>query len=221
GITEDVIAQLSKVKTMKVISRTSVKAFKGHTENLREIAAKLDVAHVLEGNVRRAGDRVRIVAQLVDPTSGQTLWAETYDRRLDDVFAIQTDVALHIADALKAELTADERKRIRREPTRDMRAYELYLYGRQHLLEFNVDDYRLALALFEQSIEHDPSFAPAHAGLALTYGELIEHGIGRRFELGEGARAAAAKAIELDPELGDAHFALAYVRLVFDLDFAG
>ncbi len=120
GITEDVIAQLCKVRTLKVISRMSVMPFKKRDESLQEIASRLQVANVLEGSVRRLGDRVRIVAQLIDAASGRHLWAETYDRQLTDIFAIQTDVALHIADALKAELSPNERERIRREPTRDV-----------------------------------------------------------------------------------------------------
>jgi serine/threonine protein kinase/tetratricopeptide (TPR) repeat protein len=220
GITEDVIAQLSKVKTLKVISRTSVMAFKGHTESLRDIAAKLDVAHVLEGSVRRAGDRVRIVAQLVDPETGQTAWAETYDRKLDDIFAIQTDVALQITAALQAELTPDERSRIRRAAPRDLQAYEYAMYGRQAFLLFNVDDYVRAIEFFERSIERDPTYAPAYAGMAMAMSEMGEHGVTDRKSVGERAKAAAAKAVELDPELSDAHLAYGHTRMVYDLDYA-
>src|SRR5205823_12267470 len=113
GITEDVIAHLSKIRALKVISRTSVMAFKQREQSLKEIGARLEAATLLEGSVRRVGDRVRIVAQLIDAQADRHLWAETYDRQLTDVFAIQTDVALHIADALKAELTVDEQTRIR------------------------------------------------------------------------------------------------------------
>ena len=221
GITEDVIAQLCKVRTLKVISRASVMPFKRHAERLPDIAARLEVAHVLEGSVRRVGDRVRIVAQLVDPQSGRTLWAETYDRRLTDVFAIQTEVALHIAAALSAELTPNERQRIQREPTRDVQAYEAYLRGRQLLVRYNTGDLRQSLGFFDRALEHDPGFAAAHVGLALTYTELAEQGALDRSQAGERALAAAARAIALDPELGDAHCAQAYARLVFELDWAG
>jgi TolB-like protein len=118
GITEDVIAQLSKIRSLKVISRTSVMPFKQREQSLREIGATLQVGTLLEGSVRRAGDRVRIVAQLIDAATDRHVWAETYDRQLTDIFAIQTDVSLHIAAALRAELSPDERTRIRREPTR-------------------------------------------------------------------------------------------------------
>jgi eukaryotic-like serine/threonine-protein kinase len=221
GITEDVIAQLCKVRTLKVISRASVMIFKARQESLQDIAAKLQVGHLIEGSVRRVGDRVRIVAQLVDPESGRSLWTETYDRQLTDIFEIQTDVALHIADALRAELTMGERERLRREPTSDMQAYELYLRGRQHLVRFTVEDLRQGIEFFQRAIDRDPGLAPAHVGLALAHTELADQAVMRRDEAGTRARAAAQRAVELDPELGDAHCAVAYARLMFDLDWAG
>ena len=220
GITEDVIAQLAKVRTLKVISRASVMPFKKHHESLRGIAAKLEVAHLLEGSVRRAGDRVRIIAQLVDPASGQNLWAETYDRRLTDIFEIQTEVALKIAGALRAELTPHEQERIRREPTRDVQAYELYLRGRQSLASFNLEGIRRSIEYFDQAIARDPDYAPAYAGLAIAYPELAENGALDRERAAARALAAAASAVALDPELGEAHCAQAYARLVFELDWS-
>ena len=127
GITEDVIAQLSKIHALKVVSRTSVMPFKKRELGLREIGARLQAGTLLDGSVRRAGDRVRIVAQLVDAETDQHLWAETYDRQLTDIFAIQSDVALQIAASLRASLSADETSRIRKEPTDDIQAYQLYL----------------------------------------------------------------------------------------------
>ena len=220
GITEDVIAQLCKVRTLKVISRNSVMAFKGHRENLRDIAARLGVAHVLEGSVRRVTDRVRIVAQLVDPNSGQNLWAETYDRQLKDIFEIQTDVALQITSALRAELTTNERDRIRREHTPDLQAYELYLHGRQCLVRFNVENLWRSITYFDRALERDAVYAPAHVGLAMAYTELAEHGVLGRAEAGVRALSSAARAVALDPDLGDAHCALAFARVVFDKDWA-
>lgn len=124
GITEDVIAHLAKIRSLKVISRTSVMAFKKRDRSLREIGEKLGAATLLEGSVRRAGNRVRIVAQLVDGATDEHMWADTYDRDLTDIFAIQTDVALNIANALRAELSNDERARVGRRPTNDVEAYE-------------------------------------------------------------------------------------------------
>ena len=133
GITEDVIAQLSRIQALKVISRTSVMRFKKREQSLGEIGAALEATTILEGSVRRVADRVRIVAQLIDVATDRHLWAETYDRQLTDIFAIQTDVALQIAAALRAELSKDERTRIRREPTSNLEAYQLYLKGRLQL----------------------------------------------------------------------------------------
>src|SRR6185295_2828576 len=133
GSTEDVIAQLSKIRSLRVIGRGSVMRFKAREQSLREIGAILDASTLLEGSVRRAGSRVRVVAQLIDAESDRHLWAETYDRELTDIFAIQSDVALQIAGALEAELTQEERKRIRKEPTDDVQAYQLFLLGRRCL----------------------------------------------------------------------------------------
>src|SRR5437899_411277 len=176
GITEDVIAQLSKVGALQVTSRTSVMPFKKREQGLREIAAKLQVATLLEGSVRRAGDRVRIVAQLIDAAADQHLWAETYDRQLTDIFEIQADVALHIAAALKAELSADEKTRIHKEPTSDLQAYQLYLQGRHCFIRYTPEGMRKGIEYFEQAIQRDPSYALAYASVALAYVELGEGG---------------------------------------------
>jgi serine/threonine-protein kinase len=221
GITEDVIAQLSKVRTLKVISRTSVMPFKKREQSLREIGARLEVATVLEGSVRRVGDRVRIVAQLIDAASDQHLWADTYDRELTDIFAIQTDVALQIAAALKAELSPKERARIHREPTSDVQAYELYLRGRYCFVKFTWEEMHRSIEYFESAIERDPEFALAYVGMAMAYTELGETGAMIHEQAKAKAMTAAAKAVALDPELGAAHCALAYARLVFEFDWAG
>ena len=132
GVTEDVIAHLAKIRSLDVISRSSVASFKKHDLTLREIGRRLGATTIVEGSVRRFGNRVRIVAELVAAEEDRHLWADTYDRELTDIFAIQTDVALQIAAALRAELSADERSRIDKPPTRDMEAYRLYVQGRQY-----------------------------------------------------------------------------------------
>ncbi len=224
GVTEDVIAQLSKVRALKVISRTSVMAFKARERSLREIAATLEVTSVLEGSVRRAGDRVRIVAQLIDAESDAHLWTETYDRRLTDIFAIQSDVALQIAAALKAELSPDERTRICRAPTSNLLAYQLYLQGRHWFTRYTEEGMLKAIGYFEQAIASDPGYAPAHAGLARAYAEFVTSLGGSKMSLeaaGARAREAAARALELDPHLAEAHGALALIRFAWDFDWAG
>ena len=220
GITEDVIAQLSKVRALRVISRTSVMAFKQRSHSLREIAAKLEVATLLEGSVRRVGDRVRIVAQLIDAASDQHLWAETYDRQLTDIFAIQADVALHIAAALKAVLTPAEKTRIHKDPTGDLQAYQLYLQGRHWLIRYTQEGMRKAIEYFEQAIDRDPSYALAYVGAALAYVELGEGGALQPDEAYARANQAVATALELDAELAEAHATLAYLKFVGDYDWA-
>jgi serine/threonine protein kinase/Tfp pilus assembly protein PilF len=224
GITEDVIAQLSKVRALHVISRTSVMPFKKREQGLREIAAQLAVATLLEGSVRRVGDRVRIVAQLINADTDQHLWAETYDRRLTDIFAIQSDVALQIVAALKAELSPDEKTRIRRESTSNLQAYQLYLQGRYCYSRYTEEWMRKGIEYFEQAIVHDPDYALAYAGIAFAYVHLgIDPGGGavRPQVAYARAREAVTKALALDGGLGEAHAVLALLKLVCDFDWVG
>ena len=223
GITEDVIAHLSKVRSIKVISRTSVMKFKKRDQSLREIGEQLGAATLLEGSVRRAGNRVRIVAQLIDRDSDEHVWAETYDRDLTDIFAIQTDVALQIAGALRAELSADERNRIRRQPTHDIHAYELYLHGRHQLIQYTAESYVESVRFFEQAIAQDPGFALAYADMAIAYSEMGSEAVGSLLPM-EGyalAREAAQKALAIDDKLGEAHGAMGLILFTADFDWKG
>ena len=224
GMTEDVIAQLSKIRALKVISRTSVMPFKKREQSLREIAAKLGVATLVEGSLRRAGNRVRIVAQLIDAETDQHLWAETYDRQFTDIFAIQSDVALQIAAAVNAEISTGEKTRIGKEPTSDLEAYHLYLKGQHCLLRYTSEGIRQGLEYFEQAIEKDPNYALAFTGVATACvilgmgfrpGEIRPHEAYRR------AKDAVAKAVDIDDELGDAHGILAFLKFVSDFDWTG
>jgi serine/threonine protein kinase/tetratricopeptide (TPR) repeat protein len=224
GITEDVIAQLSKIRSLKVISRGSVMGFKQREQNLQEIGVALDVETLLEGSVRRAGDRVRIVAQLIDAPTNRHVWAETYDRQLTDIFAIQTDVALQIATALKAELTRDERTRIHREPTVDVQAYQLYLQGRHCYTRYTEESIRKGIDYFKEAIAGDPGYAMAHVGAALAYAELAAGAGGgtlRPDEAYHEGMEAVSTALRLDPDLGEAHAVLGLLRMVHDFDWAG
>jgi serine/threonine-protein kinase len=224
GITEDVIAQLSKIRSLKVISRTSVMMFKKREQSLREIGAMLSAATLLEGSVRRAGDRVRIVAQLIDAETDRHLWAETYDRQLTDIFAIQSDVALQIAAALRAELSPDEERRIHREPTRDLQAYQLYLQGRHWFVSHTADGLRNSIDYFQRATQRDPGYALAYADLAQAYTELaLASGGGilqpdQAFSL---AREAVSKALALDGALGEAHCMLGFLMFVRDFNWTG
>jgi serine/threonine-protein kinase len=198
--------------------------FKNREQSLREIGVTLQVATLLEGSVRRAGDRVRIVAQLIDAEADQHLWAETYDRQLTDIFAIQTDVALQIASALEAELSPDERKRIHRKPTSDVRAYQLYLQGRQCYSRYTGESIQKGIEYFRKAIAVDPDYALAHTGLALAYAELAagEGGSPLRPELAHlEAKQAITRALALDGQLGEAHSVLALLKFTRDFDWAG
>ncbi|GMR13350.1 MAG: hypothetical protein BMS9Abin29_1556 [Gemmatimonadota bacterium] len=224
GITEDIIAQLSKIGALKVISRTSVMQFKAREQSLKQIGAALGVGTVLEGSVRRVGDRVRIVAQLIDAETDGHLWTETYDRELTDVFAIQSDVAFHIADALKAELSADERVRIGKEATGDPKAYNLYLQGRHCLLKYTLDGIRQGIDFLEQAIAADTDYAQAYTAMAFAYVQLgLGYGEGslRPEESYSKAKQAAATAFDLDDSLDEAYLMLGVVKFMYEFDWTG
>lgn len=221
GVTEDVIAHLSKVRALRVISRTSVMPFKNRELGLRDIAARLQATTVLDGSVRRAGDRVRIVAQLVDPISGQHLWSETYDRQLTDIFAIQTDVALRIAQTLEATLSPDEQTRIQKEPTRDLQAYGLYLQGRHWLHRFTEEGIRQGIAFFDRAIARDPEYALAYVGIGMAWAELGETGAVAPGHAYQQAKEAAGRAMELREDLADTHCLLGYLKALADFDWNG
>jgi serine/threonine-protein kinase len=221
GITEDVIAHLSKIRSLKVISRTSVMPFKKREQSLREIGATLDVGTLVEGSVRRAGSRVRIVAQLIEAKTDRHLWAETYDRELTDIFAIQTDVALQIAAALEAELSTEEKRRIRKQPTEDVEAYQLYLQAKHCLNRWTQEGVEQGIKHLEEAIARDPQYALAYATMAYAYtgigigvaGALPPEEAFRR------AKAAVARALELDPNLAEAHASLGHLKFSGEYDW--
>jgi TolB-like protein/cytochrome c-type biogenesis protein CcmH/NrfG len=211
GVTEEILTALTKLGHLKVISRTSVMQYKGTTKSVRQIGRELDVGAVLEGSVRRAGQRVRITAQLIESETDTHLWAENYDRDLDDIFAIQTDVAEPIVEALRVQLSPREKARIAERPTESVEAYQWYLKGRfflarrtEHALERSIQGFRKALA-------GDPSFALAWVGLADAYALLPLYSDSPIEEAVAEARAAAGRALALDPALGEAHAALGLI----------
>jgi TolB-like protein/Tfp pilus assembly protein PilF len=221
GITEDVITQLAKIRALKVIARTSVMPFKQRHHSPKEIGVRLGATTVLDGSVRHAGDRVRIVATLIDVETDKHLWAETYDRQLTDIFSIQSDVAVQIAAALKAQLSRDEESRVRRHPTKDLHAYQLFLHGRQWYIKYTPDDLRRAIDFFERAIARDPTFALAWAHVAMAWTELSENGDVAPDVAFAHAEQAVATALRLDPELGAAHCTLGFLKGVRDFDWAG
>ena len=221
GMTEEVIAHLAKLGTLRVIARNSVLPFRDRSEPLPVVARRLGVVTVLDGSVRRAGSRVRVVASLVDTEAGHPLWAESYDRELDDVFAIQADLALRIAQALEAELSPEVRRRIARSPTTDLDAYRDYLQGRRWRTKYTSEGLQRAVACFERALERDPAFAHAWAELAIALIELAEQGATDPVPLSGRAMAAAEEALRSDPELGDAYAVKGYLKMVRDFDWTG
>ncbi|MBL7136262.1 MAG: protein kinase [Candidatus Marinimicrobia bacterium] len=201
GITEDIITHLSKIGDLKVISRTSVMLYKDSKKNLREIGKELGVATILEGSVRRADNRVRIVSQLVDARTDKHIWAETYDRNLKDIFAIQSDVAQKIASALKATLSPEEKERIEQKPTDNLEAYDYFLQGREYAFRsYARKDLEIAIELFEKAIKEDPDFAEAYASMAHQHCRIFWFGHDRTQERLAKAKEAIDKALNLKPD---------------------
>ena len=208
GVTEEIIASLSKVRDLRVISRTSAMRFKGTDKGIEEIAAALGVAHIVEGSVRRSRDRVRITAQLIDARTDSHLWAESYDRDLEDIFAIQSDVAERIARSLQATLTPSEKVRIEAAPTADTKAYELYLRGRHQLVRRTEESMLRAIDLLDRALAIDPNFAKAWASRAESWAVAPTYASTPIEESIREARVSARRALELDSGLGQAHAAL-------------
>jgi len=204
GMAEEIINALSKIKALKVSSRTSSFTFKNKTEDIREIGRKLQVGTVLEGSVRKSGKRLRLTAQLVNATDNSQLWAERYDRELEDVFAIQDEIAASIVAALRLVLTEDEKRAIEQVPTANVEAYEVYLRGRQFFHQHRRRSHEFARQMFERAIELDPGYALAHAGVADCCSFLYQYFDATPSNIAR-AEAASRRAVELAPELAEAH----------------
>ena len=209
GITEDVIAHLSKIQGIRVISRTTVMRYRDAERNLPEIARELGVAMILEGSVRLESNRVRISSQLIDARTDVHIWAETYDRSLDDIFEIQTDVAERIAAAMEVTVSTAEQQLLSRRPTEDFGAYDAYMKARNYYRRYRYDDNENAIELFKKSIALDPDFALAYAGLADAYSQRV-HTWRVDGEWTDAAMEAAQKAISIDPELPEGYKALGF-----------
>jgi TolB-like protein/DNA-binding SARP family transcriptional activator len=207
GLTEELIGVLSRVRALRVAARTSVFAFKGEGRDIREIGRALDVDAVLEGSVRRDGDRIRVTAQLVSAGDGFPLWSETYDREVTDIFAIWSDLAQRIVSGLEAELTPQERERLARRPTTSPEAHAFYLKGRHFSNQRTGSGLARAVEYFERAIATDPLYADAYAGLAITYNLQDLYDPVTPHATGERARAAYVRALELDGDLAEAHAA--------------
>ncbi len=206
GIAEEIINALTKIDALQVASRSSAFAFKGKNQDIRQVGEQLSVATVMEGSVRKAGNRLRITAQLIKVADGYHLWSERYDRDLEDVFAVQDEIAANIVKALRLVLTDDEKRAIERPHTDNVEAYEFYLRGRQFYYQFREKGLQFARRMFTRAIEIDPGYARAYAGIADCSSQLYKYWDASAANL-EQADSASRKALELAPDLAEAHAA--------------
>jgi len=216
GVTEELITSISGVRQLTVIARTSVMGYKGTTKKVKEIGKELEVGTILEGSVRKAGSRVRITAQLIDVGTEGHLWAQNYDRQLEDIFAIQSEIAEKVAGELKVRLVEDEKRVIEQKPTESTEAYTFYLRGIRLLGERTELAYRQALEALEKAIDLDPSFAKAYAGISRCWVFLVSDGYEAYERAAPKAEISAKKALSLNPELAEAHATLANVDFLED-----
>jgi serine/threonine-protein kinase len=221
GITDELIDALVKVEGLRVASRTSVFALKGKPQDVRAIGAILGASEVLEGTVRKSGDRLRITAQLSSAADGRLLWSQRYDRTFDDVFAIQDEIARTIVGTLRATSFAELAEPLPRRYTDNVAAYGLYLRGRHAWNKRTQEGVAEGIRFFEQAIAADPSYALAYTGLADAYALHVDY---RSVPVAEGfehAKTYARKALDLDESLAEAHTSLAWCLFIYDWDFAG
>ncbi len=218
GLTEEMIGQLGRINPQKlgVIARTSAMRYKNADRTITDIARELGVGYVLEGSVRRTADRVRISAKLIQAGDQTQMWSQDFDRTLEDIFAVQKEVAEHVARRMAVELLPGERALLSRAPTRHAAAHEAYLRGLFAWNQFTPEDWRKALSHFNEAVELDPKYAAAHAGLAMTYNVLAASFLEPPRETFAKARAASQTALQLDPQLADAHASLAATALFSD-----
>ncbi|HUE41338.1 MAG TPA: tetratricopeptide repeat protein [Chthoniobacterales bacterium] len=221
GVQDEILTRLAKVADLKVIARTSTQKFKSAPDDLRNVANQLGVMNILEGSVQKANDQVRVNVQLINGLTNAHLWAEIYDRKLTDIFAVESDIAKTIADTLQAKLTGSEKTAISKEPTSNTEAYELYHKGRSLWGKRTGDNIPKAISFYEQAIARDPNYALAYAGLSSAYILSPFYADANRLEMSAKAKEAALKALQLDPNLAEAHAALGKVLFFGEIDLAG
>lgn len=217
GLSEELLNLLAKMPELRVAARTSAFKFKGEKVDLQDVAKQLNVAHILEGSVRRSGNKVRITAQLIKASDGYHLWSQTYDRTLDDIFVVQDDIAGEVVKALKLTLLGTT-SATRSRPT-DPEAYNLALQGRFFVARRGKEDLERAVEYFQRSLERDPGYAPAWAGLSQAYARQADGGFLSSVDGYRQAREAAEKALALDSQLADAHLAMGRIYQAYDWDW--
>ncbi len=219
GMAESITDALAQLKDLRVVARTSAFSFKGKSADVREVGRRLNVKSIVEGSVQKAGNRLRITVQLVGVTDGYHLWSERYDRTMEDIFAVQDEISLAIADKLRARILGADEARFRKHYTENPEAYNLYLKGRWFAEKMSEDGLRKAIDYFRQAIAKDSGFALAFAGIADAYSSLGASGFMTREAVYEQATAEVRKALELDGSLAEAHLALAGIKVWFDFDW--
>jgi TolB-like protein/Tfp pilus assembly protein PilF len=218
GMAEEIINAMAQVKGLRVLARMSAFSFKGKNLDVREMGKKLGVETVLEGSVRKAGQRLRITAQLVNVADGYHIWSQRFDRDAEDIFAIQDDISLAIVDRLKVELLSDERDAVAKKPTENIEAYNLYLKGIHFTHRYAEEGFKKGIEHFEKALRLDPGYASAYAGMAHCYKELSFLSY---LSAGEGypkAKEAVKKALEIDDSLGEAHATMGSIKFICDWD---
>jgi len=212
GLTEELIGRLSLLNGLEVIARTSSMAYKKREKTAAQIGSELRVGTLLEGSVRKAGSRIRVTAQLINANTEGHLWSENYDRKLEDIFAVQSEIAEKLAGELKGQLLQAEKKTLEKKPTENMEAYNNFLRGREMFRELSEPAQKQALKLFERAVEIDPSFARAHVGVAECHQNLGNSGAEPPDVMFPAVKASLKRALELDPDLAEAHASLAMLH---------
>ena len=221
GMTEELISALSKIAGLRVIARTSAMRYKDSKKPIREISKELNVSAILEGSVRKAGNKIRITIQLADPETEEQIWSEKYDRDLEDIFAVQSEIAEKVADELEVQIKNSERLNLGKKATDSHEAYTLYLEGRHSLNTRTEESLKKAIERFNEALEKDPQFALAYTGVADSYAVLALLEFLPPKEVFPKARMAAEKALEIDNRLAEAHTSLGVVRFQYDWDWEG
>jgi len=219
GIQDEIITRLAQISDLKVISCSSTQRYKGRAENLRQVASELGVTNILEGSVQKSNDQVHVNVQLLNALTDSHLWADTFDRKLDDVFGVESEVAKTIAETLRAKLSGREAATLKARPTENSAAHELYLKGRFFWNKRDTNDLEKALTCFQQAVKEDPNYALAWSGIADVNVLLPLFGGANPADAYPKAKEAANKAVALDPDLAEPHAALGLIGCVFDFNF--
>ena len=219
GLADELLNSLAKIDDLKVAARTSAFSFKGKNVNVSEIGERLGVKNVLEGSVRKSGNRLRISVQLVNASDGFHLWSERYDREMQDIFELQDEITLSVTDALKVRLLGKDRDVVLKRYTDDAEAYELFLKGRYYYYKYSAEGWRRAIEFFEKAIEKEPNYAPAYAGMNSSWGFLWFLGFLPAEQAVPQMKAAAIKALEMDENLAEAHLSQAMISFFYDWEW--